>query len=236
MTHPEPEILLRSVGGSTDEETRRHLATCTQCRADLATMTRARAAGATLASDPALGTLTTPPPAVWASIRRELDETVEHRVAQVPVAPSRGARSRRTWAVVAASVAAGAVLGASIVALVNRDQDDSAPQVAVRSSSLEPLEGHVTSGTLSMSGSPSRESLSVDLHEADPGPGFLEVWLLDAKTGGMVSLGVLDGDRGSYAVPPGLDLTAYDQVDVSREPYDGNPAHSKVSLARGQVP
>jgi hypothetical protein len=31
---------------------------------------------------------------------------------------------------------------------------------------------------------------------------FLEVWLLDAKTGGMVALGVLDGDRGSYAVPP----------------------------------
>ena len=60
--------------------------------------------------------------------------------------------------------------------------------------------------------------------------------LLEAKTGGMVSLGVLDGDRGSYAVPPGLDLTAYDQVDVSREPYDGNPAHSKVSLARGRVP
>ena len=43
----------------------------------------------------------------------------------------------------------------------------------------------------------------MDLHDADPGDGFLEVWLLDAKTGGMVSLGVLDGDRGSYAVPAG---------------------------------
>jgi hypothetical protein len=87
-----------------------------------------------------------------------------------------------------------------------------------------------------MSGPPSSEALSVELRNADPGDGFLEVWLLDAKTGGMVSLGVLDGDRGSYAVPPGLDLAAYDQVDVSREPYDGDPAHSKVSLARGQVP
>jgi hypothetical protein len=135
---------------------------------------------------------------------------------------------------VAASVAAGAVLGASAVALVGRD-DDSTSQAA-RTSTLEPLEGHVTTGTLSMSGPPSSESLSVELRDADPGDGFLEVWLLDAKTGGMVSLGVLDGDRGSYAVPPGLDLAAYDQVDVSREPYDGDPAHSKVSLARGQVP
>jgi hypothetical protein len=67
-------------------------------------------------------------------------------------------------------------------------------------------------------------------------PGFVEVWLLDAKTGGMVALGVLDGDHGSFAVPPGLDLSAYDQVDVSKEPYDGDPAHSTESLARGRLP
>jgi hypothetical protein len=234
MTHPEPETLLRSVAGATDDETRRHVATCAQCRADLATMTRARAAGATLTADPSLGTLTVPPPGVWDNIRAEVGEAAETApVASLPSA-SRGARSRRTWMVAAASVVAGAVLGASVVALVGRD-DDSTSQAA-RTSSLEPLEGHVTSGTLSLSGSPSGESLSVDLHDSDPGTGFLEVWLLDAKTGGMVSLGVLDGDRGSYAVPPGLDLTAYDQVDVSREPYDGNPAHSKVSLARGRLP
>ena len=52
----------------------------------------------------------------------------------------------------------------------------------------------------------------------------------------MVSLGVLDGDHGSFAVPADLDLSAYDQVDVSQEPYDGNPAHSTESLARGRLP
>jgi hypothetical protein len=234
MTHPDPEILLSSVGGSLDHETEQHVATCPQCRADLAAMTRVRAAGSMLASDPSLGTLTAPPPAVWEGIQRELDEPgVPSPVATLP-SPERRPRSRRTWLVVAASVAAGAVLGASAVALVGRD-DDSTSQAA-RTSTLEPLEGHVTTGTLSMSGPPSSEALSVELRDADAGDGFLEVWLLDAKTGGMVSLGVLDGDRGSYAVPPGLDLAAYDQVDVSREPYDGDPAHSKVSLARGQVP
>ena len=74
------------------------------------------------------------------------------------------------------------------------------------------------------------------MSDLDGGPGFVEVWLLDAETGGMVSLGVLDGDHGSWAVPADLDLSAYDQVDVSREPYDGDPAHSQVSLARGRLP
>ena len=233
MTHPEPEILLSSVGGSLDHETERHVATCPRCRADLDAMTRVRAAGARLASDPSLGTLTAPPPAVWEGLQRELQEpAVPASVAPLP-SPSRRPRNRPTWLVVAASVAAGAVLGGSAVALAGRD--DATPP-AVRTSTLEPLDGHVTSGTLAMTGPPSSESLSVELRDADPGDGFLEVWLLDAKTGGMVSLGVLDGDRGSYAVPPGLDLAAYDQVDVSREPFDGDPAHSKVSLARGQVP
>src|SRR5436853_447769 len=116
MSHPEPDMLLQASTGGSDEETRRHVATCPQCQADTAT-----------------------------------------------------------------------------------------PQ-ATRTSSLQPLGDHVTSGTLALSGPRSRESLSVQLHDADPGDGFLQVWLLDAKTGGMVALGVLDGDRGSYAVPSGLDL------------------------------
>ena len=237
MTHPEPEILLASVGGSLDAETERHVATCPRCSTDLETMTRTRSAGASLAADPRMGAPTRPPRGVWESIQRELgDDLGPAPLTSIPERPGRAGRagSRRTWLVVAASVAAGAVLGASVAALVGRD-DDATPQAA-RTSMLQPLADHVTNGTLAMTGQPARESLSVELHDSDPGTGFLEVWLLDAKTGGMVSLGVLDDERGSYAVPPGLDLAAYDQVDVSREPYDGNPAHSEVSLARGQVP
>lgn len=235
MSHPEPEILLRSVGGSTDEETRRHLETCARCRSDLATLTRARSAGATLAADPGFGTLEPPPHAVWQAIRHELGEAPEPSpVTSVPE-PSPRPRSRRTWMIAAASVAAGAILGALVTTWVARDGDGAA-QPAARTAALNPLGDHVTSGTLALGGPPTRESLSVVLHESDPGEGFLEVWLLDARTGGMVALGVLDGDRGSYAVPPGLDLTTYDQVDVSREPYDGDPAHSQQSLARGRVP
>ena len=40
----------------------------------------------------------------------------------------------------------------------------------------------------------------------------------------------------TFTVPPSLNLARYSQVDVSREPFDGDPAHSSVSLARGDVP
>jgi len=234
MSHPEPEVLLRTAAGSSDEDTRRHVATCARCHGDLATIARVRIAGEQLTADPALGTLARPPRGVWENIQREVGESVAVPVA--PVAASRARRpSRRSWVLVAASVAAGVVLGASVAAVIARGDDSTAAQSA-RTSSLDPLGDHVTSGTLALTGTSPRESLSVDLHDSDPGDGFLEVWLLDAKTGGMVALGVLDGDHGSYAVPAGLDLAAYDQVDVSREPFDGDPAHSKTSLARGQVP
>ncbi len=240
MSHPEPEVLLRTVAGSSDEETRRHVATCARCQGDLATITRVRTAGEQLAANPDLGTLARPPGGVWENIQRELGEPVAAPVAPAaPVAsvpaPPAPRRSRRSWVLVAASVVAGVVLGASVAAVVGRDDDSTAAQSA-RTSSLDPLGDHVTRGTLALTGTSPRESLSVDLHDSDPGDGFLEVWLLDAKTGGMVALGVLDGDHGSYAVPAGLDLAAYNQVDVSREPFDGDPAHSKTSVARGQVP
>src|SRR3954469_3007982 len=219
MSHPEPEVLLRTAAGSSDEDTRRHVATCARCQGDLATIARVRIAGEQLTGDPALGTLAPPPREVWENIQREVGEPVAAPGAQVaPVTASRARRpSRRSWVLVAASVAAGVVLAASVAAVIARG-DDSTTAQAARTSSLDPLGDHVTSGTLALTGTSPRESLSVDLHDSDPGDGFLEVWLLDAKTGGMVALGVLDGDHGSYAVPAGLDLAAYDQVDVSREP------------------
>ncbi len=50
-----------------------------------------------------------------------------------------------------------------------------------------------------------------------------------------MSLGVVDGASGTFTVPDGLDLSRYDLVDVSAEPYDGNPAHSGDSIIRGKL-
>ena len=226
MTHPDLETLLAGVDHAPDDVLR-HVAECATCRDDLAAIRRTRAAGDALRRDPELSALTSPPPQVWDAIQRELSEadTV------VPMPPRRARRV--PWAWVAAAMV-GAVLGSAITwAATHRSDSES---LSTTTSALVPLGQNRTRGTISLTGAQPGAELSLDLSGIDPGPGFVEVWLLDARTGGMVSLGVLDGDHGSWAVPSDLDLSAYDQVDVSREPYDGNPAHSQDSLARGRVP
>jgi hypothetical protein len=36
-------------------------------------------------------------------------------------------------------------------------------------------------------------------------------------------------------VPAGIDTGEYDLVDISEEPYDGDPTHSGDSIVRGQL-
>jgi anti-sigma-K factor RskA len=55
----------------------------------------------------------------------------------------------------------------------------------------------------------------------------------------MYTLGVLpDNGRASYPLPPELagQPEGFTIVDVSIEPYDGKPAHSRESQVRGTVP
>ena len=66
--------------------------------------------------------------------------------------------------------------------------------------------------------------------------GFHEVWLINVDGTRMVALGVLaDGDTGEFQVPRGLLDEGYRIVDISVEPDDGDPTHSGVSLARGEL-
>ncbi len=53
---------------------------------------------------------------------------------------------------------------------------------------------------------------------------------------GWFALGVLaPGDLGEFDVPRGLIDEGYRIVDISVEPDDGDPTHSGVSLARGEL-
>lgn len=36
-------------------------------------------------------------------------------------------------------------------------------------------------------------------------------------------------------IPDGINIARYDLVDISAEPFDGNPAHSGDSIVRGQL-
>ena len=69
-----------------------------------------------------------------------------------------------------------------------------------------------------------------------PIDGYYEVWLLKPDASGMVSVGILDSaDQGLYPLPAGIPLEEFPVVDVSIEEFDGNAAHSAVSVVRGSL-
>jgi hypothetical protein len=140
------------------------------------------------------------------------------------------------WQLLAAAVV-GVVLGAGVAWIVlDRTGDAGSGGEGVASSTLAGFNGHDASGDLQVLQTSTGQQLKVDLVTSEGDKGFIQVWLLNAKTNGMVALGVLDNDHGTFNIPQGLDLGRYNQVDVSLEPYDGDPAHSSTSLARGPVP
>jgi hypothetical protein len=151
--------------------------------------------------------------------------------------PLVGASDRRTLWQVAVAALAGLVLGAGVTWVVADNDTRSPVSGDVKTTRLTGVGGNVTSGEIALvRQGGNAPQITINLDTVDRGRGFLEAWLLDAESGGMVALGVIDGTRGTFTVPPSLNLSKYGQVDVSREPFDGDPAHSTASLARGPVP
>jgi hypothetical protein len=81
-------------------------------------------------------------------------------------------------------------------------------------------------------------SLRLDLELADTpavDDGYLEVWLIESVDPlRLVSLGPVN-ESGVYELPAGLDPAEYRVVDVSREHFDGEAAHSGDSILRGEL-
>lgn len=100
---------------------------------------------------------------------------------------------------------------------------------------LTPLGGHSALGSALVEQLPDGTRQVVVTLPEQQLAGYREVWLGSADLSRMVSLGVLGQGSQAFVVPGGLDLTAYPVLDVSDEPYDGDPAHSADSLARGKL-
>jgi hypothetical protein len=169
-------------------------------------------------------------------------EPDEPAASATPISRAPAARRRRRVGLqlVAASVV-GIIIGAVFTwVITERDDGDGSGgtgnQSTLTTSDLVGVDGHTTSGVASFEETPNGGQVTIELEPEDVSDGFIQAWLLDADTGGMVALGVVDGDKGTFAVPPDLDLNAFNQIDISLEPYDGNPEHSSVSLARGPLP
>nr|WP_240690172.1 anti-sigma factor [Arthrobacter sp. PAMC25564] len=140
-------------------------------------------------------------------------------------------------------VAAGIVLGAAGAWTAASIFGRAEPPVAVPTPSavvlaetpLKPLAAHAASGDAVVQRLPNGTRQLVIRLPDENVSGFREVWVGSADLSKMVSLGVLGNDPGVFVIPSGLDLAQYPVVDISNEPYDGDPAHSTESIARGRL-
>ncbi|BDV31898.1 anti-sigma factor [Microbacterium terricola] len=226
MSHLDPDQLaLLALGepvGSPEDLA--HLASCRQCSDELAQLSRTvQIARSTISDDE----LESPPPQVWAGIAAELGLGAAEP--ETTRAPRRGVRT--AW-ILAAALVAVAGIGAGIWAVVV----PPAP-VTVASATLDAFPDHPTAaGTADVDRTADgTRRLVVTLDASTPETEYREVWLIRNDAQALISLGVLDGDEGSFPIPDGVDLAEYSLVDISVEPLDGDPAHSGDSIVRGEL-
>lgn len=146
-------------------------------------------------------------------------------------APGR-AGARRTGFLVAASVA-GLLLGVGGTLGWQYVGEDNESVVA--SATLAALPDRVGTGAAEVLDTAGGRELELTLDMPRPADAFLQVWLLSPDGAKMVSVGVIAGDTGHWTLPPDVALADYPLVDVSIEPYDGDPAHSSNSVVRGTL-
>jgi hypothetical protein len=219
-----------------------HLADCDRCRAEVASLQRAVDAVA-VPQLAAPGPSVPPPPRVWDAIAAATGVSATPPSAPVPVPvpeepPAQVAevvpfRSRRRPALlVAAAVVTGAVVGAGAVALL-QDGDDGEAVTAV---ALDPLADNAATGRAEVVlRDDGTRVVQVDLDAPSLDDGYYEIWLIDREVVGMVPLGVVTPGSQTFELPADLDLDQFPLVDVSVEPLDGDPTHSGVSVARGEL-
>ena len=221
MAHCEPQTLsLIALGEQPSADDALHLVTCDSCRRDWESM-RATVDVARDLDDELL----TPPDHVWAAIAEEIS------AASGTIVPLRSRRRVAPWIALAAAV--GVVLGGVVGASLMR----SAPPEIVASVALEPLADYSTTGTATVEVVDGTEMLAVDVSGLPTTDGYFEVWLLAPDASSMIALGTLPaGESTVLPLPAGVSLADYPVVDISAEPYDGDPAHSTDSIVRGTLP
>jgi anti-sigma-K factor RskA len=173
-----------------------------------------------------------PPARVWHGIEATL---AGDQQGPAPV-PARRTGRRRT-ALMLAAMLAGVAAGVGGTLAIQQLSDTEPSDTVVATATLEPLppwDAFGSAEVVALSNGSRELRVGLDVNDAEE-DGFREVWLIDTSVSRMVSLGVLDSDSGSLPIPPGVDLAAYPIVDVSLEPYDGQPTHSGDSIVRGSL-
>ncbi len=242
MTHADLDDLAALALDPADApaDVRRHVGACADCADLVASLADVR----TLAGE---GPLTPAPARVRAQVMAEVRAPAEPeddvvRAMRAPVSAAR-ARTRARIPAWAAGLAAGIALvaGLGLGRFTAADQVTPEAQPAdtgtvVAAADLTALDSDAQRGVASAVRDDDMITLRVKARELGDEAGFHEVWLINVDGTRMVALGVLaEWDTGEFQVPRGLIDEGYRIVDISVEPDDGDPTHSGVSLARGEL-
>jgi anti-sigma-K factor RskA len=220
-------------------EVRRHVESCPECSDVVAALAAARG----LAGE---APLVAPPP----HVREQVMAHVRPPAAAADVVPdpipfpSRpSGPPRRRVSVWVAAVAAGLALvaGLGLGRLTGEEPPapeavDPTPGTVVAAADLTALDSDAPRGVASAVEKGDTITLRVSAEALGDQAGVHEVWLINVDGKRMVAVGLLaSGDTGQFEVPMGLIEEGYRIVDISVEPDDGDPTHSGVSLARGEL-
>lgn len=233
---PDDLLALQATGDPLPDAVGRHVSECQVCTARLAEFSRLLAIGRTTSrADVPVG----PSQEVWAGITAELGIAADDQSHGADVIPLASARRKWTTSWLVAAVAAGVIAGAVLTAAGGAWLDEGPTPVAappvVAETALAALPKKQGTGRAEIVETGQGKELVVDVSGLSSGEGFYEVWLIDPDTFQMVGLGALTNAEGRFPIPDGLDLTQYRVVDVSLEPLDGDPVHSRDSLVRGEL-
>lgn len=150
----------------------------------------------------------------------------------VPLEAARRRRaSRRRLPQVLAAAAAAVVLAAAGTWGISRILTDRTQVIAAVD--LAPLPAYQDTGRAEVDRRADGGRELVVTATGSDAQGFREVWLIAPDIERMVSLGTMEGTEGRFTIPANLDLNEYPIVDISDEPFDGNPTHSGDSILRG---
>jgi hypothetical protein len=229
--HCDPEELaLAALGERTDIDTE-HLASCDTCQADLASLRRV----VRITRSGTEEHISSPAPSVWQAVNAEMRTTVNIDAGSTDdgvavVVPMR----RRTAPWLAAAAAVGVIVGAIGATLWT--QGVTSPSTVVAQTALEPLDGYSSTGVARVESTSTGDVVSVNVRNLPPTEGYYEVWLLTEDGSAMVSLGAVgSGETSTLPLPPGIALERFRIVDISAEEFDGDPTHSTISIARGDL-
>lgn len=246
MEHSTAETMAMMAMGDPDVSVadRAHVYACDQCREKWEALSRV----VTLArSNPPMQPLQEPSPVVWdrisASLRAHasgatesptsLPSTTEAHLARKHRSPR---RRRVSWVIASTLATLSLVIGiAGGIAFSQLNSTQVANVVASAELQAFPdWEDAQGEARLEKTASGQRE-LVVRLSTPLPPDGYREVWVMSPSLKKLISVGVLTGSTGRFALPGESILSEYPLVDISQEPNDGNPAHSGDSIVRGEL-